>query len=87
MKVLGLQDTTLASCIQEAQHERVVITRDGTPVALVVGIEGLDLEQIYYGQSDEFWQLIRERRAQKTVSWEEMERQLAESSQEATNEG
>jgi hypothetical protein len=87
MKVLGLQDTTLATCIQEAQHERVVITRDGMPVALVVGVEGLDLEQIYYGQSDEFWQLIKERRAQKTVSREEMERQLAETSKEAANEG
>jgi hypothetical protein len=85
VKVVGLQDTTLATCVEQAQNEGVVITRNGSPIALIVGLEGLDLEQIYYGQSDEFWKLIKERRAQNRVSWQEMERQLAEAPEEPSN--
>ena len=45
MKVIGLKDTNLDSCVSEAQQQRIVITRNGKPVALVVGVEGLDAEQ------------------------------------------
>jgi len=43
------------------------------PVAIVVGIEGLDPEQVELGNSDEFWKLITERRGQKTMSRSELE--------------
>ena len=58
MKVIGLQDTNLDSCVSEAQQQRVVITRNGKPVALVVGVEGLDAEQIELGTNPTFWGLI-----------------------------
>jgi antitoxin (DNA-binding transcriptional repressor) of toxin-antitoxin stability system len=76
MKVVGLQEATLEECVQDAQRERVVLTRRGKPVALVVGVSGLDLEQIELGQSDEFWTLIRARRGQKTLSRAELEKRL-----------
>jgi len=38
----------------------------------------MDLEQIALGHSDAFWQLICERRSQKTVSRAEVEKQLTE---------
>jgi antitoxin (DNA-binding transcriptional repressor) of toxin-antitoxin stability system len=76
MKVIRLEAATLNTCIEDAQHERVVITRDGKPVALVIGVEGMDEEQVQLGSSDKFWTLIQERRAQKTLSRGELEEKL-----------
>jgi prevent-host-death family protein len=36
----------LASIIDMAQHEPVVVTRRGKPIAVIVGVEGLDPEQV-----------------------------------------
>lgn len=56
----------------------MLVTRNGQPVALVVGLEGLDEEQVQLGSSDEFWRLIADRRAQPTLARVELERRLAE---------
>lgn len=76
MKVVGLEQATLDSCVSEAQRERVVITRRGKPVALMVGVEGMDEEQLQLGSSDKFWTLIEERRKQKMVSRAELEQKI-----------
>jgi prevent-host-death family protein len=73
MITVVMEQATLAICVREAQHGQVVVTRNGVPVALVVGIEGLDEEQVQYGSSDEFWLMIAERRRQKTVGRAELE--------------
>lgn len=78
MKVVRLEQAILDSCIEDAQRERVVLTRNGKPVALLVGIEGMDEEQLQRASSDRFWTLIAERRAQKTISRTELERQVEE---------
>ena len=78
MKVVSLEQAVLESCIEDAQRERVVLTRNGKPVALLVGIEGMDEEQLQRASSDRFWTLIAERRAQKTISRTELERQVEE---------
>ncbi len=41
-----------------------IITRNGVPVALIVGLQGMDMEQVRLGGSDESWKLIAERRRQ-----------------------
>ena len=74
MKTVVLEQATLDSCVREAQGDRVVVTRDGVPVALVIGVEGLDEEQVQLGSSDDFWRLIVERRRQKTLSRADLER-------------
>jgi len=74
VKTVVLEQATLDACVREAQGDRVVVTRNGVPVALVVGVEGLDEEQVQLGSSDEFWQMIVERRRQKTLSRAELER-------------
>jgi antitoxin (DNA-binding transcriptional repressor) of toxin-antitoxin stability system len=79
VKVIGIDEATIQECVKDAQHERVLLTRRGKPVALLVGVAGMDLEQIALGHSDEFWQLIRERRGQKTVSRAELEKRPEES--------
>lgn len=78
MKVVSLGEANLEECVRDAQHERVVLTRQGKPVAVLIGAQGLDLEQIELGHADEFWTLIRQRRAQKSMSREELEKRLAE---------
>jgi hypothetical protein len=76
MKVVGLEEATLDSCVRDAQKDRIVITRDGKPVALIVGINGLDEEQVELGSSARFWALLTERRAEKRVSRSGLEEQL-----------
>jgi hypothetical protein len=78
VKVIGIEEAHIEECVKDAQHERVLLTRRGKPVALLVGVAGMDLEQIVLGQSDEFWQLIRERRGQKTLSRAELEKRMEE---------
>lgn len=78
MKVIGIDAANIEECVKDAQRERVVLTRRGKPFALLIGVAGMDLEQIALDHSDAFWQLIRERRSQKTVNRTELEKQLAE---------
>lgn len=73
MKIIGLEQASLDTCVKDAQRERVVITQNGKPVVLIVGVEGMDEEQLELGSSDTFWRLIVERRAQETVSRAELE--------------
>jgi antitoxin (DNA-binding transcriptional repressor) of toxin-antitoxin stability system len=76
MRMIGIEQASLAACIRDAQHERVVITRNGKPVALIVGVEGMDEEQLLLSSSDAFWQFITKRRAQKRISRAALERKL-----------
>ena len=76
MKVIGLKDTNLDACVNQAQHERIVITRNGKPVALVVGVEGLDREQLELGSNPAFWELITRRRRQRTITRAQLEEKI-----------
>ena len=79
MKTLALEKSDLGSCVDEKQRERVVVLGNRKPVALIVGVEGLDREQLELGISDRFWRLIEQRRKQKTFSRAELERRLKRS--------
>jgi antitoxin (DNA-binding transcriptional repressor) of toxin-antitoxin stability system len=76
MKQIVLEKTDLASCVDQAQHERVVIVRKDKPVALIVGVEGMDPEQLELGSSEKFWKLIERRRKQKGISRAKLEKKL-----------
>jgi antitoxin (DNA-binding transcriptional repressor) of toxin-antitoxin stability system len=76
MKTINVEQASLDSCIHEAQHEQVIITRKGKPVALIIGVEGMDIEQLELGSSDKFWTLIEKRRQQKTITRAELEQRL-----------
>src|SRR5688500_4527821 len=76
MKTIGLEHATLSSCIQDARRERVVLTRKGKPVAFLIGITGLDEEQLQLASSKKFWTLIENRRKQKTISRTELEQRI-----------
>jgi hypothetical protein len=76
MKMIGLEQATLEVCIKDIQYERVVITRNGKPLALMVSVEGMDEEQLQLGSSDKFWKLVEKWRKEKTISRAELERRL-----------
>ena len=78
MKLISLEQAVLDICVRDAQHERVVITSKGKPIALIIGVEGMDEEQLELGASDKFWNLITERRNQDTISRAELEREINE---------
>lgn len=73
---IDVKRADLDACVTDAQHERVIITRNGKPVALVVGVEGMDEEQLQLSSSDKFWRLVTERRKQKTMSRSELEQRI-----------
>ncbi len=77
MKQIVLRKADLKSCVSQAQQERIVIVRKGRPVALIVGVEGMDLEQLELGSSDKFWKLIERRRKQKGISRGKLEKKLS----------
>ena len=76
MKKISLEQADLDGCVNDAQRQRVVITRDGKPVAIMIGVEGMDEEQLELGSSEKFWSLIEKRRTEKTISRSELKRQI-----------
>jgi prevent-host-death family protein len=78
MKVVALRDAKqqLSGCVIRAQRERVLITKQGRPAALMIGVEGHDLEDVLLMQNPRFWKMIESRRAEPTVSLEEVRRAL-----------
>jgi hypothetical protein len=76
MKVIGLKETNLDTCVNDAQQERIVITRDGKPVALVVGVKGLDQEQLELGSEPAFWEMIARRSQQRTMTRAQVEAKI-----------
>jgi prevent-host-death family protein len=81
MKVLAMRDakTGLSATLDEAQHERVLITRNGKPSAVVIGVEGRDFEDVLLMSNPKFWEMIEaSRRNPKTYSMEEVRHYFAE---------
>ena len=70
MKTVSVRDLqkTLRLRVNESQKERVVVTRRGLPAAVLIGVEGMDWEDLLLQTSDSFWRMIRSRRRQKSVS-------------------
>lgn len=63
-------------CVDEAQKDRVVITRHGKPAAVIVGVEGQDWDAVILETDPAFWRLIRSRRKQATISFDQLKRRL-----------
>ena len=78
MKVISLKETSLDACVKDAQNERIVITRDGKPVALMVGVSGLDAEQLELGSSTKFWELISQRRKETALTRSQLDKKIRE---------
>ena len=64
MKLVGVRQAQagLSDILDRAQRERILLTRHGRPVAILMGVEEMDLEEIVLSQDREFWNLIDARR-------------------------
>lgn len=79
MKVipLGQAKNELSAYVDEAQNDRVLVTRHGKPAALIIGVAGEDFEDLMTRSDPAFWRMLEARRtASKTVSSDEMRRRL-----------
>jgi prevent-host-death family protein len=78
MKTIGIRELQkrLKEVVETSQKEGVVVTRNGKPASLVIGVEGSDWEDVAYQTSPRFWKLIEERRNQETVSLSEMKERV-----------
>jgi antitoxin (DNA-binding transcriptional repressor) of toxin-antitoxin stability system len=78
MKTLKLKEVQarLGAWVDVAQSESVLVTRRGKPAALIIGIEGHDLEDLRLETDPAFWAMIEERRRQTTMSRAELDEYL-----------
>lgn len=78
MRVVAVREAKqqLSGYIETAQKERVLITKHGKPAALMIGVQGQDLEDVLLMQNPRFWELIEARRTQPTVSLAEVRRRF-----------
>lgn len=78
MKTIPVRDLQkkIKECVDQAQLDRVVITRHGKPAAVLVGVEGEEWEDVVLQTDPAFWKLIRARRKQPTLSLDELKRRL-----------
>ncbi|MBN1671374.1 MAG: type II toxin-antitoxin system prevent-host-death family antitoxin [Kiritimatiellae bacterium] len=82
MKTIGVRDLQrrIKECVEVSQTEGVVITRNGHPASLVIGVEGSDWEDLVVQSDPIFWRTIRQRRREKSISAREMRRRVLSSS-------
>ncbi len=78
MKTVTVRDLQkkVKECVDDAQQDRVVITRHGKPAAVLVGVEDQDWETVVLQTDPTFWKLIRARRKQPTLSLAQLKSRL-----------
>ncbi len=67
----------LNSVLDAAQRERIIVTRNGKPSAVVMGIEAYDEEDFQLASSEDFWRMIESRRREgRSIPLAELKAQL-----------
>jgi prevent-host-death family protein len=64
MKVVTLRDAKahLSAVVEDANTERVLITSNGEPAAVLIGVKGQDMEEVMLTSNPKFWAMIEESR-------------------------
>ena len=72
MKTISVRELQkrVRDCVKASQRNRVVVTRHGIPIALIIGVEGADWETLALQTNPSFWRMIEKRRAEKALSLE-----------------
>lgn len=79
MKSISVRDAKdgFSDCLRQSQGETVVILKHGHPVAVLVGVEGMDPEDVYWGLNQELLkQISKSRRRRRTISHDDVVRQF-----------
>jgi prevent-host-death family protein len=76
-------EPALAAMLKSAQKQRLLLTSNGKPAAVVFSLENYDAEDFALASSDEFWEMIQSRRRVKSgISLEELKVRLSNAPQE-----
>lgn len=80
MKLVAMHEAKakLSEYIAASQKDRVLITNHGRPAAIVIGVEGEELEDLMTRANPKFWEMIEEARKQPTISLAEAKRHFQE---------
>ena len=64
MKFVTVRDAkaTLSGTIEDSQGQKVVITKHGKPVCILIGCEGYEIEDVLTIADPSFWEMIEQRR-------------------------
>ena len=64
MKFVTVRDAkaTLSGTIEDSQEQKVVITKHGKPVCILIRCEGYEIEDVLTIADPAFWEMIEERR-------------------------
>lgn len=67
LRKLDIADATetLAQYAQSMEDELLVVTRDGEPIAVVIGVENADLETVALSNHPRFLEIIERSRARQ----------------------
>ena len=78
MKTITARDLQkkIKPCLDEAQVDRLVITRRGKPAAVLIGVEGEDWETVVLETDPTFWRMVQARRKQPTIPIDELKASL-----------
>ena len=76
MKTINMRmlQTHVRDCMKASQRDRVVVTRHGTPTALIIGVEGVDWDTLALQTNPSFWRMIEQRRSERPIPLETMRR-------------
>jgi antitoxin (DNA-binding transcriptional repressor) of toxin-antitoxin stability system len=89
MKTIGVRELQkrIRECVEASQAEIVVITRNGKPASIVIGVEGSDWEDLVIQSNPAFWSTIRERRKEKSIPADEMRSRVLAPAKRKTPKG
>ncbi len=78
MKTITVRDLQkrVKESVDEAQEDRVIVTRRGKSAAVLLGVEGEDWEAVVLQTDAKFWKLIHRRRKQPTISLRQLKGRL-----------
>jgi len=65
-----------AGFLHAAQNERLLVTKDGRPLVVLLGVENKDHEDWNLENSPSFWRMIEHRRSRPTVPLEDLRAEL-----------
>ncbi len=78
MKEISIENFSqdIKGFLHAAQSERLLVTQEGKPLAVLVGVENKDQEDWDLENSPDFWRMIEERRRQPTLAWNDVKASL-----------
>ena len=74
MKTIAVRELQkkIKETISESQKDRVIITRNGKPAAILIGVDGQEWESVILETDPGFWRMIRQRRKEPALSYDEL---------------